>query len=133
MIAQGTSASLFNRLRRHCALRAMLVFVAVLVSQDSLACVFDNAAQTVIAADSPVSALSASSSPTSDEAPGDVSCAQCVGCVYCGGCCSFAVTFRPADTLIAVAISRCERIGFATTASKTWTPPTLLRPPNNLA
>jgi hypothetical protein len=118
-----------ERLRRNTALRVLLVVAAVLASQSSLACAVEEsfAPATEFASTQPLD-----DSPA-DAPDADGCCALCTDCAHSGGCCSFAASPRTGAALLTLDSPGDGRIGTTTTAPLRWNPPTLLRPPIDLA
>jgi hypothetical protein len=112
---------LFDRFRRASPLRVIFVVAALLASQSSMACAFDEAP--------PQEIEYAAGVAESPDGSGDDCFSLCFECASCGGCCSVAVNLRGSDAQPAFAAIDRMLITSATTAPKLWTPPALLRPP----
>jgi hypothetical protein len=117
----------FEKLRRASTLRVVLVIATLLASQNSLACVIEDVFS---GADIALVADQGASSPT--DPAGDECCTLCFDCAHCGGCHSSAVSPRLGHTAGLLA-GADAKFTFATAAPSLWTPPTLLRPPIDVA
>jgi hypothetical protein len=119
--------SLLQRLRRMPALRVLLVFAAILASQNTLACALEESSSAA-----PVEWVA--NDAATPESPADGGCcAFCTDCAHSGGCCSFASSARAGAEEPAPAIAHEARLRPEDSAPSSWTPPTLLRPPILLA
>jgi hypothetical protein len=116
--------NLLHRLRGIPALRVLLVVTAILASQNSLACALEE-----YYSGTPIEWSSTVADPAAPETPADGSCcAFCTDCAHSGGCCAVAASARAGGDRIAAAPLFAPR-HVPLTASTSWKPPTLLRPP----
>jgi hypothetical protein len=127
--------TLFDRFRRATTLRVFFLVAALLASQSSLACAFENVFAAPASAPSIVVAEGAQDHVPAvpEENSGDDCCGLCRTCTHCGGCCSFAVAVRAGEAHVSVPSILYANISFATAAPALWAPPALLRPPINAA
>jgi len=112
--------TLLDRLRRAPALRVVLVVAAMLASQNSLVCAFEEV-------------LAAQTTEIVADESGEDCCSLCVDCAHCGGCHSSAVSPRAHFAHLSFSSFAYAKFTFATAAPERWAPPTLLRPPINAA
>jgi len=117
--------STFDRLRCSRALRALVVVVAILGSQNSLACALEDMSPPDTAAVEMTAA--GEHSPDTEDL-----CTMCVGCAFCGSGCSFAASPRTDASFFELAPVRYAKVILITAAPQAWTPPTLLRPPTRV-
>lgn len=125
MSRRPLSPSLFHRLRRSAALRVVLVLAALLTSQQSLACAFEE----VFSEQGTEIAASADTS-TPDLAD---CCGACLSCVNCSVCCSSAMDSPMGGAALASTALSFLKFSQDTAAPALWTPPTLLKPPIDAA
>jgi hypothetical protein len=118
MSKRNSPMTLFDRLRRSSALRGVLVVAAMLASQNSLACAFEEA---LVAQGGEIVA--------SEEG----CCNLCLDCANCGVCHGSVVSPRAGGNHLSFRSSSYAKITVETTAPTLWTPPALLRPPISAA
>src|SRR6187455_1390125 len=125
MSFRPASPSLFHRLRRSAALRVVLVLAALLTSQQSLACAFEE----VFSEQGTEIAVAA------DTAAPDFAdcCGACLSCVNCSVCCSSAMDSPMSGSAFGSTSLSFLKISQGTAAPALWTPPTLLKPPIDAA
>jgi hypothetical protein len=126
MSSRLPARSLFDRLRRVGFLRALFVCAAILASQGSMACAFDEPASGDDIAITQGEAGTESAPSTSDD---DSSCCNvCFDCSGCGGCHASATPQASTGVPASAAIVHLE--SFLTTPTPPLgAPPALLRPP----
>ena len=110
--------TLFDRLRRASALRAVLVVAALLASQNALACAFEE----VLVAQG-----------TEIVANEEGCCTLCFDCANCGVCHGSALSSRASSNHLSFRSSTYAKFPIEATAPTLWTPPALLRPPISAA
>jgi len=112
--------TLLDRLRRSSALRVVLLIAAMLASQQSMACAFEEA-------------LSPQGTEIVADNGAEECCPLCGDCTQCGGCHASAVSPRAILAQSSFQLNLFAKLTPATAAPKSWAPPALLRPPINAA
>jgi mono/diheme cytochrome c family protein len=127
-MAHRHTLTLFAWFRRAAALRVVLVVGALLASQNSLVCAFEEA---FVAQGTEIVALDVAGASAGES--GENCCALCLDCANCGGCHSSASNPRPGDAHLLFRSPLYAKFTVDTAAPELWTPPAVLRPPIDAA